>query len=216
RERVRIWTPKTTARKPSALAIRNAGLEPIIRVVARGLTETEALLVEKAYLHKLGKNLTNEASGHYGDKFRPHDTLHVDLSGFDYKSGVYYFNIGQGPHRRWADCRKYGFISAGQGPQWARAICGFNVGDIFAAYLKGKGFVGIGQITEQARPIREVEINGRPLISLPLECKNMDDNIDGDDKCEYVALVEWIRSVSEDEAKMKRNSGIYTTTHVRA
>jgi hypothetical protein len=44
----------------------------------------------------------------------------------------------------------------------------------------------------------------------------MDDNIDSDEKCEYVALVKWIRSVPEGEAKLKRRSGIYTTTHVRA
>lgn len=90
----------------------------------------------------------------------------------------------------------------------------FNVGDIFAAYLKRKGFVGIGQITERARPIREVKANGRPLISLPLQCKNMADNIDSDEKCEYVALVKWMKSVPKEEAKFK--SGIYTTTHVRA
>lgn len=195
-------------------AIRKAGLEPIIRVVARGLTEDEALLVEKALLHKLGKSLTNISSGHYADKFRPHDSLHMELSGFDYRSGIYYYNVGQGPHRQWADYRKYGFISAGQGPQWARAICGFNVGDIFAAYLKGKGYVGIGQITKKAQPVREVKIDGRPVISLPLRCKKMDDNINSDKKCEYVALVKWIKSVSENEAK--RRPGLFTTTHVRA
>ena len=57
-------------------------------------------------------------------------------------------------------------------------------------------------------------MDGRPLISLPLECKKMDDNIGSDEKCEYVALVNWIKSVPEEEAKFK--SGIYTTTHVRA
>lgn len=195
-------------------AIRKAGLEPVIRVVARGLTEEEALLVEKTLLHKLGKTLTNISSGHFADKFRPHDTLHIELSGFDYKSGVYYANVGQGKHRQWTDCRKYGFLSAGQGPQWARAICGFNVGDIIAAYLKGRGYVGIGQITEKARPIREVKINGRPIISLPLACKKMDDNIDSDEKCEHVMLVKWFKSVAEDEAKFR--SGVFTTTHVRA
>jgi hypothetical protein len=195
-------------------AIRKAGLEPLIRVVARGLTEEEALLVEKTLLHKLGKSLTNVSSGHYADKFRPHDTLHVELSGFDYKSGVYYFNIGQGEHRQWADCRKYGFISAGQGWKWAQAICRFNADDIFAAYLKRKGFVGIGQVVEKARPIREVKINGRPLVSLNLKCKNMDDNIDSDKKCEYVALVKWIKSLPEDEAKFER--GLYTTANLRA
>lgn len=189
RARVRERTPhleseSDTEKTKRIAAIRKAGLEPTIRVVARGLTEHDAFLVEKAYLHKLGKSLTNISSGYYADKFRPHDTLHLELSGFDYKSGVYYFNVGQGPHRQWADCRKHGFISAGQGAQWARAICGFNAGDIFAAYLKRGGFVGIGQITAKARPIREVKISGRPLVSLPLQCKKMDDNIDSDEKCE--------------------------------
>ena len=162
RKNAHLESEADTEKTKRIAVIRKAGLEPIIRVVARGLTEEEALLVEKTLLHKLGKSLTNISSGHYADKFRPHDTLHIELSGFDYRSGVYYFNVGQGAHWRWADCRKYGFISAGQGPQWARAIRGFNVGDILAAYLKGKGFVGIGQVTEKARPIREVKINGRP------------------------------------------------------
>jgi len=48
-----------------------------------GLTEDQALLVEKTLLHKLGKSLTNISSGHYADKFRPHDTLHIELPGFD-------------------------------------------------------------------------------------------------------------------------------------
>ena len=69
---------------------------------------------------------------------------------------------------------------------------------------------------KKARPIRDVKIDGRPLIGLPLKCKKMDDNIDRDEKCEYVALVEWIKSVPEEEAKLKRKAGLYTTTHVRA
>jgi hypothetical protein len=95
---------------------------------------------------------------------------------------------------------------------------GFCIDHIFANYAFIQRFVsifvGIGQITENAQPIREVEIKGRPLISLPLECKQMDENIDKDENCEYVALVKWIRSVPESEAKFR--SGIYTTTHVRA
>lgn len=164
RKNAHLESESDTEKTKRIAAIRKAGLEPTIRVVARGLTEHDAFLVEKAYLHKLGKSLTNISSGYYADKFRPHDTLHLEGSGFDYKSGVYYFNVGQGPHRQWADCRKHGFISAGQGAQWARAICGFNAGDIFAAYLKRGGFVGIGQITAKARPIREVKISGRPLV----------------------------------------------------
>ena len=155
-------------------AIRAEGLEPIIRVIARGLTSEQALLVEKTLLWKLGKSLTNISTGAYADKFRPHDKIYLDLSGFDYQSGVYYFNIGEGEHRLWVDERKFGFISAGGGaPQWREAILKFNVGDVFAAYLRRKGFVGIGRITAPAKRIRDVKIKGRPLVTLPLVCKGM-------------------------------------------
>lgn len=71
-------------------AIKAEGLEPIIRVIARNLTEHDALLVEKTLLWKLGKHLTNIASGHYSKNFRPHDTLHKKLPGFDFQNSVYY------------------------------------------------------------------------------------------------------------------------------
>lgn len=197
-------------------AITKEGLEPIVRVVARNLSEDEALLVEKTLLWKLGKLLTNVSSGHYSEEFRPRDKLHLELSGFDFKSGVFYFNVGEGPHRQWSDCKEFGFISAGQGVRWRDAIKGFNEGDVFAAYLKRRGFVGIGKIIQRARPIRDVKIKNKPLIGYPLRCKRMTDNIDSDDKCEYVALVDWIVSVEPAEAKWKSGAGIYTTTHVRA
>lgn len=196
-------------------AIRKAGLKPIIRVIARGLSEHDALLVEKTLLWKLGRQLTNKSSGHYSENFRPHDTLHVDLPRFDFENGVYYYNVGEGPHRNWDDYRKFGFISAGQGIRWRDAMQGFQVGDVVAAYLKHRGFVGIGHVTERAKPARHVTIGGRPLLKLPLKA-DMADNAESDDLCEYVALVSWAKAVARSEAKWKARSGLYTTTHVRA
>jgi hypothetical protein len=43
-----------------------------------------------------------------------------------------------GETRCWDDCRKFGFISAGQGAQWRDQILNFEVGDVIAAYLKGQ------------------------------------------------------------------------------
>src|SRR5947207_15227532 len=45
--------------------------EPIIRVIAKGLTEREALLVETALIWKQGRYLDNLAQGHYSRHFRP-------------------------------------------------------------------------------------------------------------------------------------------------
>jgi hypothetical protein len=197
-------------------AIKDEGLDPIIRVVARGLTESDAFLVEKTLLWKLGKSLTNQATGNFSDKFRPHDKLHVELSGFDYLEGIYYFNVGEGLHRQWSDCKKFGFISAGQGIRWRDAICAFQTGDIIAAYLKGRGFVGIGRITQTAKPIRGVMINSRMLTSLSLDCNEMAANIDSDELCEYVALVDWICSVNSENAHWAPKSDLFTTQLVRA
>jgi hypothetical protein len=197
-------------------AIQKAGLEPIVRVIARELSEHDALLVEKTLLWKLGRQLTNISSGHYSDNFRPHNTLHMLLTGFDYQCGLYYYNVGEGKHRCWDDYVQFGFISAGQGVRWRDAMLGFHQGDVVAAYLKGFGFVGVGQLTSRAKPIREVAINGKPLLSHNLRCTNMADNANSNDLCEYVATIKWIQTVERANAKWKPRAGIYTTTHVRA
>ncbi len=216
RKNAHLFEDTDTDKARRIKAIRDEGLDPLIRVVARNLSEHDALLVEKTLLWKLGRHLTNVSSGHYQDNFRPHYTLHKEISGFDFEKGIYYYNVGEGPHRCWEDYREFGFISAGQGKRWKDAMLGFQPGDVVAAYLKGCGFVGIGQIIERARPIREVTVGGVPLLTLPLKRPAMADNLNSDDMCEYPATVQWIRAVERAEAKWKPKSGIYTTTHVRA
>jgi hypothetical protein len=73
-------------------------------------------------------------TGHFADKFRPHNTLHRELSGLDYRNGFYDYNVVDGPCRPWDDYDKFGFISAGQGVRWRDALMGFQPGDGFAAY----------------------------------------------------------------------------------
>ena len=197
-------------------AIRKEGLLPTIRVIARGLSEAEALLVEKTLLWKLGKWTTNVATGHFADKFRPHNTMHQELPGFDFRNGLYYYNVGEGPHRNWDDYVRFGFISAGQGARWRDAMLGFNEGDVFVAYLKRHGFVGVGRILSRAVPIGEARIKGRRLLDSPLRCRKMDDNCDDPVRSEYVCQVEWLTKVPREKAKWRSKPKLYTTTHVRA
>lgn len=197
-------------------AIHAAGLSPIVRVIARDLSEHDALLVEKTLLWKLGKQLTNISSGHYASNFRPHDALHRKLSGFDFQNGLYYYNVGEGEHRSWDDYIRYGFISAGQAPRFRDAMLGLEEGDIVAAYLKSFGFVGIGRIKQKAKPVVEVAIKGRPLLQHELTCPGIADNADSLDCSEYVALVDWIEAVDRDNAKWKPKSGLFTSQLVRA
>lgn len=44
----------------------------------------------------------------------------------------------------------------------------------------------------------------------------MDENVESDALCEYVARVKWIKAVRRDDAKWKPHAGLYTTTHIRA
>lgn len=197
-------------------AIKKEGFTPIIRVIASNLSEEEAFLIEATLLWKLGKYTDNIASGRFSSKFRPHNTMHLELSGFDFQNGIYYYNVGEGPTRNWDDYIKYGFISAGQGARWRDAMLGFQVGDIIIAYLKSYGFVGVGQIKKKAEMIKRVSIDGKRLLDFKLICDNMSKNMNDKDKSEYVSLVKWLKVFSRDEAKWKSNSGLYTTTHVRA
>jgi hypothetical protein len=45
-------------------AIKKEGLEPVIRMIARNLSEYDALLVNKRLFWKLGRQLTNVFSGY--------------------------------------------------------------------------------------------------------------------------------------------------------
>lgn len=208
---------KSDSDKASRIAsIRAQGLDPIIRVIARSLTQQEALLIEKTLLWKLGKWTTNVATGHFANKFRPHDTLHKSLFGFDYQNSLYYYNVGENRARNWDDYRKYGYISAGWGARYRDTMLGFQVGDVVAAYLKRYGFVGIGRINETAKMIRDVRIDGRRLIDLPLIAEDADHDCDDPDESEYACVVKWIKRVPREKAKWKADAGLYTTPLIRA
>lgn len=196
-------------------AIKKEGLEPIIKVIAKGLTEKEAFLVEKTLIWKLGRNLTNLSSGHFADKFRPHDTFHQDLSSFDFNNGLYYVNVGQGEHRCWDDCKEFGFLSAGQDKKWSDPIKTLESGDIVVAYLKNHGYVGIGRVTEKAVKVNDFKIDGKSLRQVVLKEPNIFDNCDND-KSEYLIKIDWIVAVDGKLAKWKTKAGLFTSQLIKA
>ena len=190
--------------------IQNENLEPIVRVIARNLEEKEAFLVEKTLLWKFGHHLTNLSGGLFSDNFRPPDSMDVELSGFDFQNNVYYFLVGENEHRNWDDFVKYGFISNGQDQKYRDAMKSFNEGDVIAAYLSGHGYIGIGRIKQTAKPIREIMINSTPLLNCELCAENMGNYKESDEKCEYVALVDWIKTTSRQDAKFKSKSELFS------
>lgn len=196
-------------------AINKEGLNPIIKVIAKDLTEAEAYLIEKTLIWKLGRNLTNLSSGHFAEKFRPHDTYHQDLSGFDFKNGLYYINVGEGNHRCWEDCKELGFLAAGQDKKWSDPLRTLKPGDIVVAYLKKYGFVGIGKVKQKAIKVTEFKSNGKSLRQFKLKSPNLFDNSENE-KSEFLVAIEWVKTVESKQAKWKGKAGLFTSQLIKA
>jgi hypothetical protein len=194
--------------------IKQAGLKPLIRVIAANLTEDEALLVEKTLIWRTGESLTNVSGGHYADKFRPPNTLHLSLPGFDTTRGVYFVNVGHFAHREWEDCRKFGFLAAGYGRVFSSQLERLEVGSIAAAYMSGNGYVGIARVTAKPVPARDFRYQGRPLRPSMLEGPELLHDAHGDDECEYLMAVKWIKHVPQQRARFRRKAGLFANPSV--
>lgn len=128
-------------------------------------------------------------------------------------SGYYFVNVGEGEHRNWEDNREYGFISAGQGEWYSSALQRLSVGDEVFAYMKGRGYVGYGRVTQEATMIKDFVIEGGELLlEQPLEAPNPQDHKDDPELSEWVVDVEWSETFPREEAKSFK--GIFASPHI--
>lgn len=129
-------------------------------------------------------------------------------------SGFYFVNVGEGEHRNWDDCKKYGFLSAGQGDKYGKAMKKLKSGDLVFAYMKGLGYVGFGTVTTPATMVRDFAPLGtdKNLLDLPLRQPHMSDNKDDPELSEWVIGVKWGKTFERDEAK--RFLGIFANQNI--
>jgi hypothetical protein len=129
-------------------------------------------------------------------------------------SGFYFVNVGEGEHRNWDDCRKYGFLSAGQGEKYGNAMKKLKPGDLVFAYMKGLGYVGFGTITQAAMMARDFTPDGsdKKLLDRPLKQPGMSDNKDDPAFSEWVVGVKWQKTFERDQAK--RFQGIFANQNI--
>lgn len=116
----------------------------------------------------------------------------------------FYVSLGEGEHRSWDDCVRYGFISGGQGVWYSRTLgMLFPDARIFVC-IPGTGYVGVGIVKEEVLPVRDftVEINGKtiPILDAPPMAPKMYDNADDPKLSEYLVRVEWIKTLPREEA----------------
>jgi uncharacterized protein len=197
--------------------IRKDNEEPLIRVLAHDLTEEQALVVEATLIWQFKDVISNQINGNFVQKFRPARTLHKEIVGFDYNNRLWYFNVGDGEHRHWEDNIRYGYVGAGQKDVFRDAIEGLRPGDAIAAYLSGKGYVGVGKVVGPAKPAKEFRLSdGSLLIEKPDLAPNIRDNLNDLDNCEWMAPVRWKATVARGQAYFQRKAGLFTPRSVRA
>ena len=122
-------------------------------------------------------------------------------------SGFWFVNVGDGQHRSWEDCIKYGFLSAGQGKIYSDPLKKLRIGDRVLAYMKQNGYVGYGIVKKEAVPVREfvVEEVGKKLLDLPLHQPGIADNKDDDDKSEWSVAIEWVKAFPKNNPKWAKD-----------
>lgn len=116
----------------------------------------------------------------------------------------FYVNIGEGIHRNWEDCRKYGFVSAGGGRQFTSPLEQLAPGARIFAYVPQRGYVGVGIVREAPIDVRgfKVIIGGAetPLLDVAdLRAPNMAEYADDPERVERVVRVEWLKTLPSAE-----------------
>jgi hypothetical protein len=129
-------------------------------------------------------------------------------------SGLWFLNVGEGDNRNWDDNRRYGFIGAGQEEKYSKPLQNLHPGDKIFAYLKGLGYVGYGEVTKAAVPIRQftVDVDGRPLLDHQLKAPNPSANADSHERSEWVVGVRWVKAMPREEAKTFK--GIFANQNI--
>src|SRR5947209_7687601 len=137
----------------------------------------------------------------------------------------FYVSLGEGDHRKWDDCRKYGFVSGGGGKFYSQTLKLLSPESRVFVNIPKTGYVGVGIVKEPAVPVKDFKVtedmvDGKvitgsreiPILQAPLIATKMDKNADDPDLCEYLVRVEWIRAVPRTEAYWEK--GLFANQNI--
>jgi hypothetical protein len=163
---------------------------------------------DREYLARswLGEPGSEAPSGSTGKKQAP-------WNGLDF-----FVAVGENEDRNWDDMRRYGFVSAGRGDKYRKAMSNLFESARVWAEIPGAGYVGLGEVSAPAVGVKdfEVEIDGetRPILQAPLEATTMGDYADDPEACEYLVRVNWIEARPRDAAVWE--NGMFANQNVVA
>jgi hypothetical protein len=137
----------------------------------------------------------------------------------------FFVAVGENDERNWDDMVRYGFVSAGHGEKYRKAMeTLFEGARVWAAIPSSRatggahGYVGVGTVTSAAVRVNdfEVDVDGRPmsLLEAPLEASNMGWDADDPELCEYLVRIEWIETRPRERAFWEK--GMFANQNVVA
>jgi hypothetical protein len=142
-------------------------------------------------------------------------------------NGVDFFvAVGENDERNWDDMVRFGFVSAGHGEKYRKAMENlFEGARVWAAIPKSRatggayGYVGVGTVTAAAVGVNDfdVEVDGveRNILQVPdLKATNIGWEADDPEQCEYLARVEWIDARPRERAIWEK--GMFANQNVVA
>jgi hypothetical protein len=134
-------------------------------------------------------------------------------------SGLDFFvAIGENQHRNWDDMRRFGFVSAGHGEKYRKAMSNLFEGARVWAAIPGTGYVGMGEVVAPAIAVSdfEVEVDGvaMPILQASLKAPSMGEEADDPEQSEYLARVRWFDTRTREEAVWEK--GMFANQNVVA
>lgn len=111
-------------------------------------------------------------------------------------NGEYYFSFGAGYERSWEDAVRYGFVSAGGGVWYNTTIRNLEVGNRIWVNIPREGYVGVGTVTEIAKPASETTFfpdgQEKNFFDLALSA-NYHKGLPSE-KEEYIVHIDWLKT----------------------
>lgn len=119
-------------------------------------------------------------------------------------NGEYYVSFGGELSRSWEDARKYGYISAGGGTWYSQTLKLLSLGDRVWVKIPGKGYVGVGLVTEPVQSAADFNVwigDGEQSVLHTIKSGEHLRKTAGDpEKAEYFVRIKWLDTVPEDKA----------------
>ncbi|WP_236202292.1 endonuclease NucS domain-containing protein [Pseudomonas pseudonitroreducens] len=119
-------------------------------------------------------------------------------------NGEFYCSFGEGTSRSWPEARQFGFICGGGGSWYSNSLKVLAPGDRVWVNVPGAGYVGVGRVTGYVTPAADfcLPFQGQevPALELLTAANYHREFVDDPQRSEYFVPVQWLESVSREQA----------------